>query len=155
MHIGGKLLLALFVLSGALFAQDNALIGIWKVDLAKSQYNSGPPPRSATIRYEPYGKNGMRITMDIVDARGIATHTVYTTKRTRNGYAAKVDPSRETVALRPVDASTTEVANKDRGTVATVGTVVLSQDGRSRTILVNGANAQHQPVSDIIVFDKQ
>src|SRR3989442_70870 len=37
-------------------AQSNPLIGTWKLNLAKSKYSPGPPPRSGTSIWEAVGQ---------------------------------------------------------------------------------------------------
>jgi hypothetical protein len=51
------------------FAQSNQLIGTWKLNLAKSAYSPGPPPRSQTITTQAEGQ-GLRFTIDTIDAQG-------------------------------------------------------------------------------------
>jgi hypothetical protein len=63
----GILVLATFPQVG--FAQSNPWIGTWKLDLAKSAFSPGPPPRSQTSTVEAFGQ-GIRITNDGVDAKG-------------------------------------------------------------------------------------
>jgi hypothetical protein len=155
MHVRGKLAVSIVVLSGALFAQGSSLMGTWKLNLAKSEYHSGPPPRSVTVRYQPYRATGVRITVNTVDARGILTHVVYTAQYDGKDYAVKGDFRRDTVALRRIDSRTTELTNKERGEITTFNTIVLSEDGRTRTVTVRGKNARGQPVTDLVVFDKQ
>jgi hypothetical protein len=49
------------------FAQSNPLVGTWKLNLAKSKFGPGPPPRSQTVNYEAVGQ-GLRVTADVIDA---------------------------------------------------------------------------------------
>jgi hypothetical protein len=41
--------------SGLLPAQSNPSIGTWKLNLAKSKYSPGPPPKSQTTKIEAVG----------------------------------------------------------------------------------------------------
>jgi hypothetical protein len=36
--------------------QSNPLIGTWKLNLAKSKFSPGPPPKSQTLTFEGRGK---------------------------------------------------------------------------------------------------
>src|SRR5215813_14283435 len=58
------------------FAQTDTIIGTWKLNLAKSKFSPGPPPKSQTLTYEAVGQ-GIKITVKITDAEGkpIDIHT--------------------------------------------------------------------------------
>ena len=156
-----KFALAILVLSIAapLWAQNssqgNSLMGTWKLDVAKSTFDPGPPPKSTTVKYEPYGKSGVRVMVDTVDARGILTHAVYTAQYNGKDYPAKGDSARDTVALKRIDDRTTEVTNKRRGKITTVDTIVVAEDGRTRTVAIKGVNEQGQAVNNLAFFEKQ
>ena len=53
------------------------LIGTWKLDVAKSKFSPGPPPKSITVRFEAAGE-GVKVTADVVSADDKASHTEYT-----------------------------------------------------------------------------
>ena len=55
-------------------AQSHPLIGTWKVNLAKSKYSPGPPPRSNTAIWEAVGQ-GFRTRTEGIDAQGNPTKT--------------------------------------------------------------------------------
>ncbi|HVB58255.1 MAG TPA: hypothetical protein VNE63_17750 [Candidatus Acidoferrales bacterium] len=153
--MGTKVGLAVLFLTGALWAQSNSLMGIWKLNSAQSTFDPGPPPKSVTVKYEPHGKDGVRITVDTIDARGILTHAVYTAKYDGKDNAVKGDSSRDTVALKRIDPYTMEVTNKERGKVTTINTIIVSKDGRTRTDTIRGTNSQGQRVNNVAVFEKQ
>ena len=58
------------------FAQSDPLIGTWKLNITKSKFDPGPPPRSSTTHYEPAGR-GLRDTLTGVDAQGKPTTSVF------------------------------------------------------------------------------
>jgi len=41
------------------------------------------------------------------------------------------------------------------GTVTAAQTSVVSSDGKTRTVTTTGTNAKGQPVSSVVVYDKQ
>lgn len=136
-------------------SQSNSLMGTWKLDLAKSTFDPGPPPKSTTVKYEPYRKSGVRVTVDTVDARGILTHAVYTAEYNGKDYPAKGDSARDTVALQRIDDHTTEVTNKRRGKITSIDTIVVADDGKTRTVAIKGTNEQGQTVNNLAFFEKQ
>jgi hypothetical protein len=63
------LVLALLTVSVGLAAADDPLVGTWKLNLAKSKFSPPPPPQDTTIKYEPDGANGIKVTAEITDAQ--------------------------------------------------------------------------------------
>lgn len=57
-------------------AQSSPLIGVWKLNLDKSKYSPGPPPKSQTLNFEGAGQD-MKNTADTIDAQGQATKIVF------------------------------------------------------------------------------
>src|SRR6185295_7475743 len=61
-----------------LFAQaSDPRIGPWKLDVAKSKYSPGPPPKGQTLKIEPSGQ-GEKVTSEVVTADGTSTTSQYT-----------------------------------------------------------------------------
>jgi len=52
---------------------SDPLLGTWKQNLAKSAYDPGPPPKTSTVKFEPW-EGGMKLTNDGVNAQGQPTH---------------------------------------------------------------------------------
>lgn len=48
---------------------NDAFYSTWKLDPARSEYESGAPPQSGTYHLEPDG-NGVKVTMEWVTADG-------------------------------------------------------------------------------------
>ena len=57
-HVAGIAVAALsaLALSVAAGAQTDPIVGTWKLDVAKSTYKPGPPPKSATVVIDAAGK---------------------------------------------------------------------------------------------------
>ena len=147
--------LALFVLSLTGWAADDARIGSWKVNLAKSKFGSGPAPKSNTAKLEPHGSNGIKATAERVDDQGQKTVLSYTADYDGKDYPVTGDPGRDTVAMKRIDAYTLEVTNKKAGKVVTSGKEVLSKDGKVRTITMHGTDAQGRAFTNVSVYEKQ
>src|SRR5262249_25719039 len=58
------------------FAQTYQPSGTWKLNLAKSNFSPGPPPRSQTLTYETAGQ-GFRATNEGIDAQGNPTKGIF------------------------------------------------------------------------------
>ena len=64
------LLFTMFLVSVGLWAQNDPLIGTWKLNLGESTYSPGPPMRSETLTFAPFAGGGVKVTVDQVDAQG-------------------------------------------------------------------------------------
>jgi hypothetical protein len=57
-------------------AENNPLVGTWKLNLEKSKYSPGPAPRSLTRSFVADGASLIN-TAEVIDAEGKATKTVF------------------------------------------------------------------------------
>ena len=149
------LLLTLLVASISLRAADDPRIGTWKINFEKSRFNPGPPPKSMTVRFEPYGDNGVKVTIDTVEANGEATKHQYAASYDSKDYPVSGDPGRDTVALKRIDLYTLEYTNKRAGKVINSYREVTAKDGKSRTITQKGMSSRGIAVDNVLVYDRQ
>src|SRR5580704_6581712 len=57
------------VLPEIAFAQTDPFFGTWQLNLAKSKYSPGPPPKSETVNVQAEGQ-GLKATITRVNAEG-------------------------------------------------------------------------------------
>lgn len=138
-------------LNGALAA--DMFSGSWKLNVAKSKYDPGPPPKESVTKIEAV-PGGLKFTVDGVDAQGKPTHFEWTTKFDGKDNPVKGDPNRDTAALKKIDDHTFEVVNKKDGKVTTTNRSVVSKDGKTRTVTATGTNAKGQKVNNVSVYEK-
>ena len=150
-----KLAFVIVVISAAAWAADDPLMGTWKLDPAKSKYSPGPPPKSTMTKNLPYGKDGLHVIVDGVDAQGNPTHTEYTAQFDGKEYPVKNDPYWDTAILKRVDAYTMEATYKKAGKVASTSRVVVSKDGKTRMVTGKSTNPQGQPVLNVGFYERQ
>lgn len=139
-------------LGGTAFAQS---VGTWKLNLAKSKYTQGKPPKSTTLKYEAVGA-GIKATVDTVSADGAVIHYEVTTNYDgKDNPVIGNSPDRDMTARTRVNATTTTSVNKKGGKIMTNQTFVVSADGKMLTITTTGTDAKGQSVSTVAVYDKQ
>ena len=152
-----RLAIALFIVTlavaGTAYAADNYL-GTWKLNVAKSTYSPGQPPKSQTTKLEA-AEGGLKEIVDRVNADGTTTHWELTAKYDGKDYPVKGDPDRDTVAVKRIDDNTLEVVSKKAGKVTASMKIVVSKDGNSLTNAVTGTNARGQQINNMLVFDRQ
>jgi hypothetical protein len=146
----------MFVFALAGWAQGpDPLMGTWKLNVAKSKYDPGPPPRSTTTKREVSGANGVKYTSDTVTAQGESRHIEYTANYDAKDYSVKGDPNRDMVSLKRMDGRSYEGSSKKGGKVTGTFRGVVSPDGKTLTITTKGTDAQGRPENNVVVYDKQ
>lgn len=140
--------------AGSLYAQTrDPRTGNWQLNVAKSSYKPGPAPKSQTLRVEPSGQ-GERVRSEAINPNGTRVVTEYTAAFDGTDYPLKGSPVANTVSLKRIDARTTERIDKKDGHIVLVYKRVVSDDGKTMTVTVNGVNAQGQQVSNVVVFER-
>ena len=146
------LILALCFLAGApCFA--NPHMGTWKLNEAKSKLVPGMP-KNNTVTYEAAGDD-VKVTVDGTDADGKATHNEWTGKFDGKDYPVTGDPSSDTRSYKKVDERTLAMTVKQDGKVTASGHIVVSADGKSRTVTIHGTNPKGEKFKSKAAYDKQ
>ncbi len=134
------------------YAAD-AFMGTWKLNEAKSKLAPGET-KNNTVVYEAAG-DSVKITVDGVDSDGKPTHTEWTGKFDGKEYPVTGDPIADMRSYKMVNDHTLELSNKKNGKTTMSGKIVISDDGKSRTVTTSGTSADGKKVSGTAVYDKQ
>ena len=147
-------LAVLLTLSGASFAQD-ALAGKWKLNLEKSKYNPGPPPKSLMLIYEP-AEGGIRATVDGVSADDQPIKAVFGPfKLDEKPYPITGSPVFANQISKKIDVRTSDFIRRKGDKTVQTGKRELSADGKIVTLTSTGTNAKGQQYNNVLIFDKQ
>jgi hypothetical protein len=146
-------LVAVLAFTVVAFGADSN-VGTWKVNLDKSKYSPGPAPKSATLTIEAYD-GGIKYTAHGENAQGSTIHIEFTAKYDGQDNPATGSPEYNSIALKRIDANTTESTTKKDGTVMVTSRTVISQDGKTRTLTSKGKNSAGQDVNNVVVYDRQ
>jgi hypothetical protein len=139
----------------ALAAEAASLLtGTWNLNLAKSRFDPGPPPKSDSRTYVDSAQ-GVTVTVNIVTASGstIAEHSSYAYDG--KDYPITGNPREDALSLKRVNERTTIITQKLSGNVVGTETRVISADGRVMTISSKGTDAKGAPFERVAVYDKQ
>ena len=129
-------------------------IGTWKLNLAKSKYDPGPAPKSLTVTVTAAGQ-GVKSSSTGVDGAGNPMGVQYTAAYDGKDAPVTGSPDYETLALKRVDANTTEITRKMGRKVVQTATRVVSKAGETMTVTSKGTNVQGQTINNVAVFDRQ
>jgi hypothetical protein len=141
-----------YVGAAAALAAD-ANVGTWKLNSAKSKLTPGTP-KNDTVIVEVAGDN-MKVTVDGTDGDGKPAHNTWTGKFDGKDYPVTGDPASDMRSYTKVNDRTLTLTLKKAGKVTTTGRIVLSADGKSRTVTITGTDPQGKKVSGTAVYDKQ
>jgi hypothetical protein len=140
---------------GVCFAQksEKALMGTWKLNEAKSKLAPGAA-KNHTVVYEAAGDD-VKVTVEGTDASGNPTHSEWTGKFDGKDYPVTGDANSDTRSYELRTAHKTGFTAKKDKKVTLTGTIILSTDGKSRTVLTSGTDAQGKKFKSTGVYDKQ
>jgi hypothetical protein len=150
--VAGLLLIAPMARSQSASKSDrDVVLGVWKVDLAKSKYYPGPPPVSETRTF----------TRDKDGVKGIVLRRNADGREERIEYRADFDQeypvsgteAYDAVRFRRIDDYTSDAVLSHAGRVFGTARRVISKDGRTMTISFR----QEDPalVKNVVVYSKQ
>ncbi len=145
--------LALCFVGTALSLAQGPEMGTWKLNEAKSKLVAGFM-KNTTVVYTADGDN-VKVTTDGTDGSGQPMHTAWTGKFDGKDYPLSGDPTSDSRSYKKIDDRTLELANKKGGKATTTGRIVVSADGKTRTLNVTGTNSAGKKVSSVSVYDKQ
>ena len=141
-----------FAVNGAVAA--DVFSGNWKINIAKSKFDPGPPPKGPSFSKLDAIEGGLKFTNNGVNSEGNPTHSEWSGKFDGKDNPVTGDPARDTAALKKIDDYTFEITNKKDGKV--VGTIraVFSRDGKTRTQTGPGTNAKGIKTNSTVVYEK-
>jgi hypothetical protein len=134
-------------------AADDAQIGTWKLNEAKSKIGAGAV-KNTTVVYEAAG-DSVKVTVDGVGADGKPSHNEWTGKFDGKDYPVTGDSTIDTRSYKKVDDHTLTMINKKDGKPTITGRIKVSADGKTRTVNTSVTNTKGEKVDSTAVYDKQ
>src|SRR5262245_44540501 len=140
-----------FATTVACFAA-NPQIGTWKLNEGKSKVAPGMG-KSTTVIYSQQGDK-IKVTVDGLDKDGKPTHGVWAGKWDGKPYKAKGNLAWDSAAYKVVNEYTNDITTWKNGKMVWTGHISVSKDGKSRTVTVNGTDANGKKFTSKAVYDK-
>ena len=131
-------------------ASKNMAVGTWKLNTAKSKFDPGPAPTSATVTIGE--DNKIQYSEETADAKS----TSWSVLPTADGTPAPITGMGEnsTLVEKRIDARHTEHTWK-AGAGTLMGKSVISKDGKTMTYTLTGTGGDGKPVHNVEIFEKQ
>ena len=148
-------LLTLFVcfFALAMYAADNANMGTWKLNEAKSKFPPGSG-KNTTVTYTKDGDN-IKVTTDGVDGKNQPAHTEWVGKFDGKDYPVTGGDAGGTRSYKEVNNRTLDVTMKANGKETGHGKIEVSKDGKSRTVDLEQTGSDGKKSKTKAVYDKQ
>jgi hypothetical protein len=145
------LALALCLVAGAVcFASPQ--MGTWKLNEAKSKIAPGMT-KNNTVVYEAAG-DSVKVTVDGTDSMGKPVHSEWTGKFDGKDYPVTGDPTSDARSYKQIGTHTLEMGVKKDGKMIASGRIVVSADGKTRTVTLSGTDPMGKKVTSTAVYDK-
>lgn len=146
------MIIALCLLASAICFAENANMGTWKLNESKSKL--GTAAKNSTVAYEAAGDK-VKVTVDGVDADGKPAHSEWTGSFDGKDYPVTGDATSDMRAYKEVNDHSLEMTNKKDGKVTIAGKIVVSADGKTRTVTTTQTDAKGKKIKNVGVYDKQ
>jgi len=154
MKLKTSLLTLAFCLAAVMcFAASDSFMGTWKLNESKSKIGAGAP-KNHTVTYEAAGDD-IKVTIDGASADGTATHSEWTGKFDGKDYPSTGNPGEDMRSAKQINDHTVDVTSKKGGKVVLTAHVVVSADGKTRTVTTSGTDANGKKFKSTAVYDKQ
>jgi hypothetical protein len=139
-----------------IFAQNDAIVGTWKMDAAKSKYTGVPAPKELTRTVEASG-DSYKYTYSGTAADGSSISYGFTVKYDGKDYPStgSAPGGFDMIAIKRVNSHEYTATQKKGGKVMGTAKVVISKDGKVSTITVKGTGEDGKAMSYTSVYEKQ
>ena len=144
---------ALCLAGAALSFAQSPEMGTWKLNEAKSKIPAGAP-KNTTVVYTAAGDN-VKVTTDGTGRDGQPAHTEWTGKFDGKDYPLTGDSSADSRSYKRINDHTLELTNKMGGKAVATGRIVVSPDGKTRTLHLSTTDSAGKKISSTGVYDKQ
>lgn len=156
MSTGCKVLL-LGLLATALLSAADPVHGTWVLNVAKSKYKPGPPPKSQIRIYEP-NREGTRVNVTTVNANGTSSVFEFDSNADGKDYPVIGQNEANAVSMKKITDFVSESTLKHGDKVIAFVLREISEDGKTMTMTYSGysvTKGYEERVSNVAIYDKQ
>ena len=147
-----RLTLAFSFLGSALCMAADPQMGTWRLNESKSKITPGTLKNTQVVYSSMLGQ--VKIKADGIDANGKASYTEWSGKFDGKDYPVTGDPNSDARSYTKLNERALTTTNKKNGKVTVTGQIVISPDGKSRTVTLNGVTPKGKKFKNVAVYDK-
>jgi hypothetical protein len=134
-------------------AEPDPILGVWKLNLARSTFNPGPAPRSQTRTYVETPK-GIQVTIRSVGASGRSSTIEFPERYDGRDYPVQGSEVADALALVRINDYMAEATMKHGSRVVATARRLITDEGKTLIINYKEPSPEH-PVDNQLVYDKQ
>src|SRR5947199_7172632 len=146
------LTLVLSVAAAAMCFANNPTLGTWKLNESKSTFGDGAG-KSTMVVWKKAGDQDKCI-VNGIDAAGNKTHSVWVGKLDGKDYPITGDATSDTRSFKLSGEHKIDMVSKKDGKEVGDGTIIVAEDGKTRTVTSNMTNAKGKKVTSTLAYDK-
>jgi hypothetical protein len=140
-------------LAGAVCLAADPQMGTWKLNESKSKITPGTLKNTHVVYSSMFGQ--VKVKSDGIDANGKPIHVEWSGKFDGKDYPVSGDPNSDARSYTKVNERTLTTVNKKNGKVTVKGQIVVSGDGKSRTLTLNGTTPKGKKFKNVAVYDRE
>jgi hypothetical protein len=145
--------IAAFVASVLVVCAADPLVGVWKLNVKKSKYAPGPPPKEQTRTYIEQ-KGGVRGTVRTVFRSGKETIVIYPIDYDGKEHPVEGSPDMDGIEMKRVGDNISESKLIHAGKVIGLARREVSDDGKSMIITYEGT-LEGEKVKNTAYYERQ
>lgn len=130
------------------------VIGIWKLDVAKSTFQPGPAPASQVRTYEA-GPDGIKVTIVTVDADGRTTTIAHPANFDGKDYPLTGTGGPYAISMTKLNDYQSESTLTHASKTIGKATRTVAQDGQTMTVTYTGIDRMGQQVDNVAVYNRE
>jgi len=139
-------------------AEDNPLLGKWKLNVEKSKFTPATAtPKSQTRTVEVDG-DSVKYSFEVVGADGKAGSYGFTVKYDGKFYpitGSGAPYGADEISIKKVTSLSYGATLKRGGKAVATSHIVISKDGKTATLTGKGTDASGKPLSSTSIYDKE
>jgi hypothetical protein len=147
------LALMLCLIGGVVLFAEDVQMGTWKLNETKSKFSAGATRYSIVI----FQAAGDEVTVSVggTDRDGKPTHNEWRGKFDGKDYAVTGNPDEDLRSYTQIDDRRLGFNTKKGGEITVSGRIVVSADGKRRTVTTVGTDSRGKKFTSNAVYDKQ
>jgi hypothetical protein len=145
--------LGLFFAGIGICLAADANLGTWKLNEAKSTLPAGVG-KNTTVVYAAVGDQ-VKVTVDGTDKDGKPAHNEWIGKFDGKPYPVTGDPGADTRTYKKLNDHSLELLVRKDGNLTSSASVIVADDGKSRTVTLDGKDSAGKAFRSIAFYDKQ
>jgi len=132
---------------------DNRHMGTWKLNEANSKLATSTT-KNHTVIYEAAGDN-TKVIVEGIDSSGNTVRSEWTGKFDGKYYPVTGDPTSDMRSYKQLSARTMSFTAKQGNKVTLSGRIVISTDGKTRTVTTTATDSAGKKVTSTAFYNKQ